>query len=303
MPESSAHPHAGGFSFVELLIAIAVLLVVSAVVTGALINVANTQGTVSNRTAMHGSVRAVVELLQQEIGQSGRVGLPEGITLTGVAATGTNTVGISSSANVFDNELLTIDSGDKQETVPVTVVGTNQIRALFAYEHAAGAPVTALGGFASGIVPTTITNGSSATVLKMYGDIADSGNMQYVEYRCDPMAGYLYRTAVPFNAASKPAPSGDQVLLDNLQPNPGAAPCFSYQEQTTATGTTYVASVGVTFTVRTMLRDPKTQDYQTQTVSLLNVSPRNTFEVLRLASVDATSRIQPMPPSIVGLLP
>src|SRR5262245_23821337 len=62
-----------GFSLVELLVATGVLLAVSGVVTSALLQITNHQQTVWNRTEMHSGVRGATELLQQEIGQAGRI--------------------------------------------------------------------------------------------------------------------------------------------------------------------------------------------------------------------------------------
>ena len=49
--------------------------------------------------------------------------------------------------------------------------------------------------------------------------------------------------------------------------------------------------------------DPVTKQFQLETKALLNVSPRNVFNVWELASIGLTNRVQPMPPSILVLLP
>ena len=40
-----------------------------------------------------------------------------------------------------------------------------------------------------------------------------------------------------------------------------------------------------------------------ETKALLNVSPRNVFNVWQLASAGVAERIQPMPPTVTALLP
>ena len=42
----------------------------------------NQQQTIWNRTEMHSGIRGATELLQQEVGQAGRITLPAAVTLT-----------------------------------------------------------------------------------------------------------------------------------------------------------------------------------------------------------------------------
>ncbi len=65
-----------GFTLVEMLVATGLLLVISSIVTSALLQMTNHQQTIWNRTEMHSGVRGATELLQQEVGQAGRVTLP-----------------------------------------------------------------------------------------------------------------------------------------------------------------------------------------------------------------------------------
>ena len=68
-----------------------------------------------------------------------------------------------------------------------------------------------LGSFATGIIPPTgMLNGSTATVLKLYGDINGDGNMVYVEYTCDTAVSHnLYRNVMAIRR-------GDQAGGDGL---------------------------------------------------------------------------------------
>ncbi|MDE3156003.1 MAG: prepilin-type N-terminal cleavage/methylation domain-containing protein [Acidobacteriota bacterium] len=294
-----------GFSMIELMVATAVLLVISGSMMVGIQKLTQMQNGISNRAAMHGGVRGAIELLQQEIGQAGSVTLPASVTLTSsVPSAGTSTVTVSSVAGMFAGEQLVVDTGANLETVTATTVNTasNSITASFIRAHASGVPVNAAGGFASGIVPTTATNGSSGTVLKLYGDVNDDGNMVYIEYTCDTAAGLLYRNEMAFDAASKPALTASDILLTNVLPNPNGTPCFSYQQKTVGTDT-YVVDVAVTLTVQTQRKDPITNQYQTETAALLNISPRNVFDVWEMASLGDTSRVQPMPATVQNLLP
>jgi prepilin-type N-terminal cleavage/methylation domain-containing protein len=350
---TSHHRSQAGFSLPELLIATAVLLIITSGVTSALLQMTNSQKTIWNRTQLHAGVRSATELLQQEVGQAGRIALP-GTSVTLAAAVAAlplvpQTIGIrvdgavpATMSGFFAGEMLTIEANATQpipcapispcqETVTVTSVDTagKTITATFAYPHplngGVGAVVNALGGFGTGIVPPgttypggTYTNGSTTTTLKLYGDVNGDGSMVYVEYTCDPMAsgatptstppgtGNLYRNVMPYNqTTAKVAATSGQILLTNIEVNPGGTACFTYMPSPlpTVSGNTYVLDVAITLTVRTQVKDPITNQYQTETKALLNVSPRNVFNVWQLASAGVTWRVQPIPATVTALLP
>jgi type II secretory pathway pseudopilin PulG len=311
-----------GFSLLEMMISLVILIGVTGVVMSGLLQTTNTEGTVQNRTEMHASVRSATELMQQEIGQAGRIALPTPVTLTSaVTAAGTATPSVSSTAGMFVGEYLVVDAGQgypngisaatglafcnptpcsNQETVQVTVVGSTTITAVFNLTHNSGAPVSVEGGLGTGVVPETtfgMTNGSDSFNLKLYGDINNDGNMVYVQYVCDTSGGNLYRSVSSISAATIAAKT---ILLPNLQQNPGNAACFVYQEEpagcnSTLTNPCFVTDVAVTLTVQTQLPDPSTGIYQKETKALLNVSPRNVFDAYQLWAAPAYDRVQPMP--------
>jgi prepilin-type N-terminal cleavage/methylation domain-containing protein len=321
-----------GFSLPELLISITIFLIVSGVVTQALLQMTNSQRTIWNRTQMHSGVRSATELLQQEVGQAGRISLPYTTTLATAVVSGTQTVGVkqqiaalpaaavASVKGIFVGEQLTIDAGedalgnDLQETVAVTAVDTagNTITATFVHNHAvAPVPVMVLGGFANGIVPLqpAFPNGSTPTLLKLFGDINGDGNMVYVEYKCDTAGGNLYRNVMPYDAAAKAAPTSSQILLNNIQANPDGTGCFTFEPNPlpgpfliNLVNYNFVLDVAITLTVKTQNKDPVTNLFQLETKALLNVSPRNVFNVWQLASAGITTRVQPTPPNILNNL-
>jgi Tfp pilus assembly protein PilE len=298
-----------GFTLIELLISTLVLMVVSGIVMRGTMDLMQTGDTVANRANMHSGVRNATVLLQQEVGQAGRISLPGLVTLSAAVATGAQTVVVNSVAGMFVGQRLVIDAGSLEETVTLTNVSTasNQISAEFAFSHALGARVSTLGGFSAGVIPTTMANGSTGMVLKILGDINGDGGLVYVEYTCDVPNGRLFRNVMAYDAVAKPALTVEQILLDNLLPNPPdlngtVRPCFTY-EQRTFSGTTYVIGVAIMTTVRTEARDPLTNDFQMMTKALLNVSPRNVFNVWQLASLGYQNRVQPIPPSVLPLIP
>ena len=293
-----------GFTLIELIVSMVTLLVISGTVTAALMQLTNAELTLWNRTQMHSGVRSATELLQQEVGQAGRVALPAAATLAGGVAPGTSAVAVSDVAGMFVGEQLTVGTGASEETVTVTAVdaGGSQVTAAFTLAHASGEPVAVRGGFASGVVPTTTANGSTAGVLKLFGDVNGDNTMVYVEYTCDTVNGFLYRNSMAYDEDTKPALTPGLVLLDNLRANPGGAPCFTYQEEVVGANT-YVIAVAITLTVQTQKVDPFTRQFELQTKALLNVAPRNIFNVWQLASAGVTNRIQPTPATVQALLP
>jgi type II secretory pathway pseudopilin PulG len=301
-----------GFSLVELMITMVILLAVVGVVMSAMMQMMTTQGTISNRTEMHSSIRSATETLQQEIGQAGRIAqFSTPVTLSTAVAIGTASPtltcsGGSCAANIFVGEQLVVGAGafgtglQNPETVTVTAVNTttSQITAVFNFAHAIGSPVVIAGAFASGIISDiAATNPSTGSLLKMYGDINGDGTMVYVEYNCDTTNGRLTRSVTPITSTTK---NTAQVILPNVTVNPGNAPCFVYQSKTIGTDV-YVVDVSVTLSVQTQNLDPQTHVKQTETKALLNVSPRNVFDVWLLASGSVITRIQPMPANIVTL--
>jgi prepilin-type N-terminal cleavage/methylation domain-containing protein len=320
-----------GFSLAELLIAMTVMLLISGAATTALLKMSKAQSTIWNRTQMHSGIRGATEVLQQEVGQAGRIAAPNSLTMgpvaagTGVTAVlscaGTCATGTTPLTGIFDGEKLTVDAGcsdtaspctSLQETILVTAhsTSTNTITADFANSHASGStPVKVEGGFAYGIVPPSVTNGSTPTVLKMFGDINADGNMVYIEYTCDTAGGNLYRNSMAYDAGSKLAATASNILLSNIQGNPNGTACFTYQTSTAVvtinsvdTVVTFVTDVAITLTVKTQLVDPVTKAFQTETKALLNVSPRNVFNTWQLASLQNDDRVQLIPASVTTLL-
>ena len=173
------HKEQTGFTLLETMVSLAVLLAVSAIVMGGMNQMMTTQGTVANRTEMHTSVRDATEVLEQEIGQAGKIslptpppGTPTWLMLTPVFVLGTTPVtqpGVVFSAGLttlFDNEQLLVDTGTNQETITITCgppaaptpgACTNTWTAgPFYNTHnnlLAGVPISAPGAFSTGIVP------------------------------------------------------------------------------------------------------------------------------------------------------
>jgi len=295
---------------IELMISVGILMTISAMMMRGTLDMTALNTRQSNRSEMHAGIRNATALLQQEVGQAGRLAFPAAVTVPAAIPLGDQWVVVSPSVtNMFIGQKLVIVKGALEEIVTVASINptNNSIRATFVQAYMAGAHVMPAGGFAEGVIPTTRTNGSTATKLKILGDVNSDGSLVYVEYTCDWTAGRLYRNMMAYDAAAKPALTVEQVLLDNLLPNPPdpdgtARPCFTY-EQRTFNGTTYVINVAIMTTVRTDERDKTTGQFQTVTKALLNVAPRNVFNVWQVASLNYKDRIEPLPASVLALLP
>ena len=305
-----------GFTLIELMVSVGILMTVSALMMRGTLDMTNLNRKQSNLSEMHAGIRNATALLQQEVGQAGRLAFPAPVTVAAAIPLGNQWVIVAPSVtSMFVGEKLVVlgsnASGDVEEIVTVTAVDTasNSIQAMFATSYFAGARVMPAGGFAEGVIPKTKANGNGSTSskLKIVGDINSDGNIMYVEYTCDWNAGRLYRNMMAYDAAAKPALSVEQVLLDNLLPNPPdptgiPRDCFTYDERT-INGNTYVINVAIMTTVRTDERDQTTGQFQTVTKALLNVAPRNVFNVWQVASLNYRSRIEPLPASVLALLP
>lgn len=284
-----------GFSLLELMVSVAILLVAMGVVFSAMAYYQkNYQGS-QIRSDTYFGIRGASELLSQEIGQAGSVGLPD--TTTSAPVTGnsvlTQTVPLNQANYIFLNEQLLIDAGPKEELVKVTAVSTtpSTITGIFAKDHAAGVPVNALGVFPQGILSS-----STGTSLQLFGDTNADGTIYYVEYNCDTTAGTLTRSSTPITATAK-NPAQTQTLLDTLTANPNGVPCFTYNSQPSG-GYTFVTNVKLTLSLRSSVPDLENGTNFTIIKDFLILSPRNILAGLELANAGVTTRLQPTPPNV-----
>jgi hypothetical protein len=258
------------------------------------------QSTVMNRTQMHSSVRNATELMQQEVGQAGRIAAQPGLQLTtaitvpagssSVVATPTITT-TATTGNATDRlyvgENLVVDpSTTNEETVTISALTSTSITATFLNSHLANVPVLIMGGFASGIVPPTTSSmdllvgnntattttpltsatASSGSTLKLYGDINGDGTMYYVTYNCNQSAGTLYRYISNTSDVNTATTLTSTLLLDNLGQNPSSAPCFTYTTKDAPVNLTAGGTATETFVVNvavTLTVNTQNKDLQT----------------------------------------
>ncbi|HEV8395881.1 MAG TPA: prepilin-type N-terminal cleavage/methylation domain-containing protein [Vicinamibacterales bacterium] len=299
-----------GFTLIEVMVTTMIMLTVSGVVITGVLNMTQLNATTTNRSAMFAGVRNATALLQQEVGQAGRISLPAPVTVNTAAIATATSLEVSSVAGMFVGEYIVVGTGDTGETVAITAINgtTLTVGTAFENKHDVAEPVTVQGAFWAGVVPPHLSDGtdnpdgSTGSVLKIFGDINGSGKMVYVEYTCDLNAGVLYRNQMDFDAAKKEDPGVEQILVENVQQNPDKTDCFTYQEQTIA-AKVFVIGVAITLTVQSEDRDPITQEFQKESKALLNVSPRNVFNAWLLYSQLMENRVQPTPDATAKLMP
>jgi prepilin-type N-terminal cleavage/methylation domain-containing protein len=300
-----------GFSLVELLTSIAILLVISGGMVSAIALSSQSFARTEMKSDMYENVRGVAELMAQEIGQAGSVSLPVA-TLAAVAAGAQTAVvtqsGAPSTASMFANEQVLVDPASaNEELVKLTAVTSTTITATFAKAHIATTPIIVLGVFPNGIVPTTAAaKPSTANILNIFGDINADGSLVYVQYTCTPgtsaAPGTLTRSVTTITPAVNTL-SASQTLLSTVIGGLGTG-CFQYSQPppVTVNGTayTFVTNVGFTLSVQATRPDPQTGVYPSMTKSFLNLAPRNVLAGYELAtaSPQVANRIQATPPNV-----
>jgi prepilin-type N-terminal cleavage/methylation domain-containing protein len=283
-----------GFSLLEVMISLVVLLIVTGVVFYAMAYYQRSYGSTRLRAVMHEGVRGAVDLMSQEVGQAGVLDFTTRLTSAAITASLTpQTVTLNSVSSIFVGEDLIVDTNATEESVKVTAVdaGASTITAVFNLSHAANTIIRA-----SGVFPQGILSSSTATELRIFGDINADGNITYVKYVCNPSAGTLSRSMTVVTPGTTTA-NASEVLVSDLIPNPGSTPCFQYTSKT-AGPYTFVTSVAITLSARSSKLDPQTKQYATMTKSFVNLAPRNVLLGLALALSGSEVRLQPTPPNI-----
>lgn len=285
-----------GFSLVELVVSMTVLLIVAGATLTALSYAERLYGSQQSQVDMHAGLRGSFELLTQEVGQAGSLNfVPQTLSANVTGSGSAQTVTLSSATNIFVGEQLTVDTGSFQELVQVTAIpASNQITGIFHQSHTTGDPI-----FAQGVFPQGVLTTSTATSLQILGDVNADGTVDYVQYDCDTVAGTLIRSITTL-APGVTTRNASQTLLTNMVANPGGTPCFQYGAAVTASGYTFIPSVAVSLTVQTSKRDPQTGAFITMTKSFSNLSSRNILAGMAMAQASPaiTNRLQATPPGL-----
>ncbi len=234
---------AGGFSLLETLVAVAIIvLLMSAVFPFLAESEKRFQGNEASSEASE-SARAAMEVMTQEIGQAGFNPSPSTNTTLAqaVAPSGTpQCVTLNSITGINPGDWLAVDSGPNYEMVQVLSTsnsnvylpacsGPNQIQARFLMCHGTSctppspSPVPVISynlPYGSGILAATGTSNDQR--LEFFGDINQDGEVDYVVYSLNPASPprsvtvngtvytlyNMYRSVTPVQFTTLPVPSG-----------------------------------------------------------------------------------------------
>jgi type II secretory pathway pseudopilin PulG len=290
-----------GFSLLELLVSITVLMVIASAVLSVMSSYQKTYQTTQLRADMYLSLRGVSELMAQEIGQAGLFGLPPATIVPAVTPNlAPQVVTVSSVAAMFVGEKILVDQGPAQELITLTAVNPNQsqITAVFTNPHPAGVALNVQGVFPSGIMTTSTTS-----KLQLFGDLNGDGTLVFVHYDCNPstaqavVPGTLTRSITPYTPTVTTSNTPDTLLSTLIvNPPPASRPCFQYTTPPAINGYTIVTNVAVTLSLRSTVMDPVTHAYLVMTKSFMDLTPRNLLGAVELANIPAVNLLQVTPP-------
>jgi hypothetical protein len=209
-----------GFSLMELMISIAILIPVMGAAIGLFSVGARQHASEQSSIDASQEARAAFELMTTEIAQA--CSHPDKSTmLTAGVGTSTNpvSVAVASTAGFGVGDYVEVDTGINQETVVLTAVGTETLRAVFRIGHNAGAPVRLFAlPYTDGVIrPAGMAANSSVTgpTLRFFGDINGDSTLQFVEYAYNAANNEITRSITPITQANRnPA----VIFVRNVKP-------------------------------------------------------------------------------------
>jgi prepilin-type N-terminal cleavage/methylation domain-containing protein len=219
-----------GFSLVELMISTALLVIIAGATIGAMNSSQKRYRQSEAERALHQQMRGALDQITQEISEAGLV--PTGMEMiSGVTAgavtnggfttqimtltvawskagtppacspnTSNQCITVSSTAGLFANENLWVDTGANAEAVTIGSINTstnvitlniaapNTLGLSSPSGHAIGAPVYPRGIFPAGVLVPQTALGSTNSSLRLFGDINNDGVLNLVQYDC-PQTG------------------------------------------------------------------------------------------------------------------
>jgi Tfp pilus assembly protein PilW len=213
--------HQDGFTMVELMISIVILIPIMGAAIGLFSVGADQQASEQNSIDTNQEARSALEMMTTEIAQAGSHGDCSTVTTGTVGPSSTaQPLSVASVTGLLVGDWVDVDTGSDAELVEITAVGSDSISGIFRTAHTSGKPVRLFAlPFITGLVPPTgmAANSSSAvTTLRFFGDINSDSTLQYVEYSYDAANNQITRSITPSTQANKnPA----LPLIRNIKPN------------------------------------------------------------------------------------
>jgi prepilin-type N-terminal cleavage/methylation domain-containing protein len=273
-----------GFSLIEMMVSLAVLSLVLGVVFEAMSKYQKRYTGQQRIISKTQDLRGAVSLIEEEVGQAGAdMDTVRTLTSAVTASTLAQTLPLNNTAGLFAGEKLRVDVRNSEEYLTLTSFSGNTATAVVQKSHAAGAPVVSVGPF-----PTGILTASTNTVAKFYGAIYPTNDINYVEYRYDPVGQTLCRSLTPISAGAK-APC--EIFMQNV-----TAANFAYDWQLGG-GVNICKRLTVNLTVQTAQQDPETNAFIRQSATA-EISPRNLLAAYQLASGGSSNNLQAQPANV-----
>jgi Tfp pilus assembly protein PilW len=211
-----------GFTMMELMISIVILIPIMGAAIGLFSVGANQQATEQNSIDTNQEARSALEMMTTEIAQAGSHGDFSTVTTGTVGALSTvQALSVASVAGLMVGDWVDVDTGAVSEIVEIKAIGSNSISGIFMSPHTtAGVPVRLFAlPYTTGMIPPIgmAANASSAvTTLRFFGDINSDSTLQYVEYTYDAANNQITRSITPVAQANRnPA----LPLIRNIKPN------------------------------------------------------------------------------------
>jgi len=304
-----------GFTLLELMISMAILLVISSAAIGGMTYFQKNFRSNEERKSLQGKLRATVEQLSQEIGQAGLVpsglsgNLPSGTPyvfnqstvgtmsyLTAASGAGATGLSVSSTSGMYAGEWVILDTPDLNQTLGtpeerVQIQSVNSSTSITvstttnAHTPTASNPVPVI---AQGVYPAGVWTNSAAGLpdasnhaqtLTIFGDINADGSMVVVKYQCpatSTTAGPLLRKQ--YNVSASPTNTGcGATAVPDVTTTliDNVTFCQFTYQPVTVNGHTYAPSVGISLTVQSINNDLQTKSPISVTKNILNIQPRN----------------------------
>lgn len=210
-----------GFSLTELLVSLLIMTTIMGAVLSLVTTAVNHHDTEQNAVDMNQGARSGLELMTTEIAQAGSHGDCQTTTtgaITGQA--GDQPAGVASTNGLTVGDYVSVDTGDHNELVEITAMGSNSITGSFRASHASGVPVRLFAlPYLTGVIPPAgLGSNSSAAVTKLrfFGDVNGDGSLYYVEYTYDAANAQITRSMTPITQATRNAAL---PIVNNVKPN------------------------------------------------------------------------------------
>lgn len=279
-----------GFSLIELLVSLAILVPLMGAVVTLFSDGVNQHSAEQSSSAMNQEARCGLEMMTLEVAQAGSHRDASTTTTSAITASAsTQSPSLASSSGFTVGDYVDIDTGTNKETVQVTAVGSNSISAIFRTAHASGVPVRLFAlPYLTGVIPPAgLGANSSATTtrLKFFGDVNADGTLYYLEYDYDSANAQITRSMTPITQGSKNAA---QPLVGNIKPN-------SVQFTLYTDSQSVVTSVSLTLTALNTVKSGS--QYQETALSSRTVIPSAVAASTLFSEIQQYGGVNRLPPT------